>query len=64
MPAGQHLTIGDRHRGRCPAVTRETRSLIADIASRPRLEPTQYNLDLLTNWEREILTLIGSGLPK
>lgn len=41
---------------------RVTRRLIADIANRPHLEPTQYSLDRLTNREREILTLVGSGL--
>lgn len=41
---------------------RVTRRLIADIASRPHLEPTHHHLDRLTNREREILTLVGSGL--
>lgn len=41
---------------------RVTRRLIADIASRPHVEVTQYRLDQLTAREREILTLVGSGL--
>jgi DNA-binding NarL/FixJ family response regulator len=41
---------------------RVTRRLIADIANRPHLEPTRYSLDHLTNREREVLTLVGSGL--
>ena len=41
---------------------RVTRRLIADIANRPDLDSTQYRLEHLTDREREILTLVGSGL--
>jgi DNA-binding NarL/FixJ family response regulator len=41
---------------------RVTRRLIADIASRPRLASAGYRLDQLTDREREVLTLVGSGL--
>lgn len=41
---------------------RITRRLIADIANRPHLDPTQYGLEHITDREQEILTLVGSGL--
>ena len=41
---------------------RVTRRLIADIANRPDLDSTQYRLEHLTDREREVLTLVGSGL--
>jgi DNA-binding NarL/FixJ family response regulator len=41
---------------------RVTRRLIADIASRPPAAATDYRIDQLTGREREVLTLVGSGL--
>jgi DNA-binding NarL/FixJ family response regulator len=41
---------------------RVTRRLIADIASRPQPGSTHFLLDPLTEREREVLSLVGSGL--
>jgi DNA-binding NarL/FixJ family response regulator len=41
---------------------RVTRRLIADIANRPEPHATIYRIDALTDRERQVLTLVGTGL--
>ncbi|GAB3897371.1 response regulator transcription factor [Kibdelosporangium lantanae] len=41
---------------------RITRKLIADIASRPEPHATTYRIDRLTDRERQVLTLVATGL--